>query len=242
MKEEKQKKQSNAINKLTYHNYLWYMIIFSILGLIIEAIFSAIVSGKLERVNGPILGPLCVIYGLAAVIIIALLNKYKEHKIKLFVYGALLGATTEYIISFILEAIFGVKFWQRSWSAFNINGRICLEYSIIWGILALLTIAVLKKYIDKIINKIQGKTRKILDIILTIILVLYIAITIWGITVYTIRAKETLNGKNYISNNNAIEKFQNMAFSNEIMSKLFPNMSILANTQNEILVKDIFNK
>ena len=47
-----------------------------------------------------------------------------------------------------------------------------------------------------------------------------------GITVYKIRMKEEMEGKNYISNNTAIEIFQNKAFSNENIEKIFPNLKI----------------
>lgn len=226
MKKEKVKviNQDDKSNKSIFHNYLWYIIIFSLIGLIIEAIFGLIIAEKIGYKKGLILGPLCPIYGFGVAIIIAFLNKYKGHKIKLFLYGAILGATIEYIINFILEAIFGASFWNYSWAKLNLNSRICLQSFIIGGILAVLIINFALKYIDKLVNKIQGKPRKIVDTIITILLIIDIIITIWAIAVYTIRAKDTLNGKNYISNNNIIEKFQNTAFSNNTMSKIFPSL------------------
>lgn len=228
--------------KNKFHSYLWYLVIFSIMGLLIETLFCFITTGNIESRKGLILGPLCPVYGCGAVILILFLDKYKGHKFKLFIYGTLLGAIVEYLISFILEAIYGVRFWDYSWTKFNLNGRICLSYSLFWGILAILLIDVIKKWIDKLINKIQGKFRKVIDIILTIILVIDVVITVWGVAVYEIRAKETLSGQNYTSNNNIIEKFQNTVFSNKNMGKIFPNLCILDNNGNQILIRDIFNK
>ena len=229
-------------SKLTFHNYLWYLIIFSILGLIIETIFCFITTGNLESRKGLILGPLCPIYGVGAVTIIALLNRYKKHKIKLFIYGTILGGVLEYIISFILESIYGARFWDYSWLEFNLNGRICLRYSVYWGILTLLVINVLKKYIDKLINKIKGKPKLIVDIIVTLILVIDILFTVWGTSVYRKRAKDIMDGKNYITNNTPIQKFENTVFSNEIMSSIFPNLQIVDNEGNLIYITSIFNK
>lgn len=229
-------------SKLTFHNYLWYLIIFSILGLIVETIFCFITTGNLESRKGLILGPLCPIYGVGAVIIIFLLNRYKGHKLKLFIYGTILGGVLEYVISFILESIYGARFWDYSWLEFNLNGRICLRYSVYWGILTLLVINVFKKYIDKLINKIKGKPRLIVDIIVSIALVLDVIFTVWGISVYRTRAKETLNGKNYITNNTAIQRFENTVFSNEIMSSIFPNLQIVDNEGNLIYITSIYNK
>ena len=229
-------------SKITFHNYLWYLIIFSILGLIIETIFCFITTGNLESRKGLILGPLCPIYGVGAVIIIFLLNRYKGHKLKLFIYGTILGGVLEYVISFILESIYGARFWDYSWLRFNLNGRICLRYSVYWGILTLLVINVFKKYIDKLINKIKGKPRLIVDIIVSIALVLDVIFTVWGISVYRTRAKETLDGKNYITNNTAIQRFENTVFSNEIMSSIFPNLQIVDNEGNLIYITSIYDK
>lgn len=229
-------------SKITFHNYLWYLIIFSILGLIVETIFCYITTGNLESRKGLILGPLCPIYGVGAVIIIFLLNKYKGHKLKLFIYGTILGGVLEYAISYIIESIYGARFWDYSWLELNLNGRICLRYSIFWGILTLLVINVFKKYIDKLMNKIKGKPRLVVDIIVTIALVIDIVFTVWGISVYRTRAKETLEGKNYITNNTAIQKFENTVFSNEIMSSIFPNLQIVDNEGNLIYITSIYNK
>ena len=43
--------------------------------------------------------------------------------------------------------------------------------------------------------------------------------TIWSAKTYATRAKETLAGQNYISNNTNIEIFQNTVFTNERMEK-----------------------
>ena len=224
------------------HNYLWYLIIFSIIGLIVETLFCFITTGHWESRKGLILGPLCPIYGVGAVVIIAILGRYKEHKLKLFVYGTILGGILEYIISFILESIYGVRFWDYSWLSWNLNGRICLRYSAYWGILTLIVINVLKKYIDKIVNEIKGKPRIVVDIIITIALIIDIIFTIWGISVYKRRAKETLEGKNYITNNTYIQKFENTVFSNKIMSAIFPNIQIVDNEGKLILITSINNK
>lgn len=252
MKKEKQKKEivkeesnikkeekrvDNQENK--YHKYLSYFTIFSIIGLLLEVI-SCFVIGKIFKKDfGLILGPLCLIYGLGANIVIILLDRFKENKFKLFILGAILCTAIEYLISFILESIFGAKFGDCAWARFNINGRVCLEHAILWGILTVITVVIFKKYIDLLINKIKGKSRIAIDIILTVLILITIILAVWGAGTYSVRAKEVLNGKNYISNNNIIEKFQNTVFSNEIMEKIFSNMQIIDNEGNWILIKNI---
>ena len=100
----------------------------------------------------------------------------------------------------------------------------------------------IKKHTDKIINKFKGKPAKIIDIILIVILIIEILFTIWGFIVYSRNAKETLNGRNYISNNNIVEKFENKVFTDERMGKLFTNMRITTEAGILVYVTSIFGE
>lgn len=240
-KENKEKNKEENINKREnkFHKYLWYLIIFSLIGLLIEIIYCLISAKISNEFPTLILGPLCVIYGIGTIITIICLNRFKGHKVKLFILGSILGIVIEYIMSFILESIFGARLWNYSSARFNVNGRICIEHAIIWGILSVVTIDILKKYVDIFINKMQGKIRIVVDIIATIIIVITIMLTTWGIITYVVRAKDVMNGKNYTSNNNIIEKFQNEVFSNQIMEKIFSEIEIMNNEGNMIKIKNI---
>ena len=246
-KKENKRSKENKENKThsviwtKYHQYLWYFLIFSLIGLALEAI-SAFVETKIFNKEMELtLGPLCFIYGLGAIITIICLQSFKGKKFKLFILGTILGATIQYAMSFILEAIFGAKLWDCGWSKFSINGRTCIELALVFGIITVILINIVQKYIDKLINKVNGKTRIIVDIIVSTIITFTLMLTIWGVITYTIRAKEVMNGKNYTSNNNIIEKFQNTVFANEIMEKILPRIKIVDNAGNLVLIKNINN-
>lgn len=224
--------KQNQEGESKFHTYLWYFIIFSLIGLAVEGI-AYLILNQTEGARGLLLGSLCFIYGIAAIVLIPVLSKYRSKKVKLFLMSILLVSLVQYVISFMLEGINGAKFWDYTTQMYNLNGRICLMYSIILGIITTIVI-LLKQYIDKLINKLQGKTRKIVDIIVTILVIIEILFTVWGLVVYSRNAKDALSGKNYISNNNAIEKFENEVFTNELMGKLFPNLRIL--DDNGILI------
>lgn len=223
------------------HQVVWYMLIFSIIGLIIETIYGYVTTGILESRKGLILGPFCPIYGLGAVIIILMLNKYSGHKVKLFIYGGILGSFIEYLLSFILEAMYGSRFWSYA-NFMNLNGRICLLYTVFWGILSILLVDVVKKYIDKGINRIKGKARKIIDIILIVFFVIDIVLTIWGISVYKARAKDIYYDVKIFEEKNIFEKAGDAIFTDEIMSAIFPNLRLIDENGNEIWIRDIINK
>ena len=58
-----------------FHQFIWYMLIFSIIGLIMETIYCYVTTGVLESRKGLILGPVCPIYGVGAVVILFSLKK-----------------------------------------------------------------------------------------------------------------------------------------------------------------------
>ncbi len=160
----------NNKQKISLKQIIWYLIIFSIIGLIIETIFCYVTTGILESRKGLIWGPFCPVYGVGATILIILLDKYQNSIIKLFLAGSILGNIIEYALSYILEAMYGMRFWDYSYLDWNLNGRICVKYSIFWGILAIILIKLIKPAIDKIINQIpNSKEINITIIILAVI-------------------------------------------------------------------------
>lgn len=226
------------MKKEILHKIIWYILIFSILGLIIETIYGYATTGILESRKGLILGPFCPIYGVGAAIILVLLGNFKGHKLKIFVYGTILGSFIEYVLSFILEGIYGSRFWSYS-NFMNINGRICLLYSTFWGVLSVVLIEFVKKYIDKIINRLNGKWRTIIDIAIIVFLLIDILLTIWGINVYKDRAKDVYNEVKVFEEKNILEKIGDKIFSDEIMSTIFPNLRLIGENGEEIWIKEI---
>ena len=69
----------------------------------------------------------------------------------------LVAGILEYLTSFIMEKLFNARWWDYSNEFFNINGRICLLYSIFWGILSLVLIKIINPIIDKFIDYIKKK-------------------------------------------------------------------------------------
>lgn len=223
------------MKKNVFHQIIWYIIIFSLIGLLIEFLFSFLST---ETRKGLILGPLCPIYGICATIIIFALDKFKGHKVKLFICGGVLGTFIQFLLSFSLEAVYGLRFWNYT-NPLNLNGRICLIYVILWGAISILLIDVIKKYIDKMINKLDGKKAEIIDIILTIIIILEILFTAWGIYVYKSRAKDVYNDVTIFEEKNMIEKFGDRIFTDEIMVKIFPNLRFLDSEKNEVWIRTL---
>ncbi len=131
--------------------------IYSIIGWIVETSYVSIKERKIAN-RGFLVGPYCPIYGLAAVSMIALLKGYKSEPITLFTCGTFIASTLEYLTSFSLEKIFKVRWWDYSNYKLNIDGRVCLINSLIFGLMCILLInnvnPMIADFIDNIPNNI----------------------------------------------------------------------------------------
>lgn len=231
MKTNSDKKTNEEVKN--WCKYVIYTFIFSLIGLLVELIYCSTIGEK-----GFTLGLLCPIYGICASILIRFLKKYKNNKVKTFIYGMIVLTVMEYLISFTLEVLFGIKFWD--YSEMNFIQRINLIHIPLFGVASVI-IMIIVPFIDGVLQRINKRAIFVISIILLAIIIIEMLFTIWGITVYNIRVKEQLNGKNYITNNTWIEQFQNKVFSNKNMQKLFPKMKIVNNDGNTVLIKDIIN-
>ena len=131
---------------------LVYFIVYSVIGFLMETFYAIATEGILESRKSFIYGPFCIVYGLAAIVLIFSLNKYKTNKLKLFIYGMILGAIIEYYSSYIGEVFLHVKWWDYSNMLLNIHGRTCLFYTISWGILSIILIKFVNPNTDKFIS------------------------------------------------------------------------------------------
>ena len=246
------KKEPLKIQGFTITTLLAYFIIYSIIGFIIETIFGILTEGVLESRKSFIIGPFCSIYGLGAVIMILALQKFKKNNYTLFFGGFLVGLIIEYVVSLIGEAIFHVVWWDYSDMAFNINGRICVAFSMFWGILAIYLITHFNPKVDKFLEKFSYKQLKKAVIIIMIFLMIDMVITGIGLKVFFVRLvsenKVQLNiEEKYIDK--YIEQYKNMPmkslvdkiFSNKEMLKTFPNLKITNKDGNVVLIRDILS-
>lgn len=231
--------------KVTIHHLFWYFFIFSILGLIIETAYCFFNTGVLESRKGFIWGPFCPVYGVCGAFLIYCLEKlnYKGF-IKLFIAGFIFGSVAEYILSYGLEAIYGNRFWNYEYLQYNLNGRISLIFSIYWGILAILLAKFIKPLIDKIVDKMRPQRRNIIELGIFIFLVIDGLVTVWGIQTYQNRVVYnkvyTPNSKNILSE--VREKIEREYFSNERMSKIFPNLRIKNEYGEEVWIKTLIDE
>lgn len=157
------------------HLFLIFLF-YSFAGYIMEVISCSLESKKLVN-RGFLLGPICPIYGVGAILIWYLLRHYENDAVVVFIFGMLLTSLVEYITSYVLEVLFHNKWWDYSHRWDSINGRVCLGNSIMFGIAALVVIYFAQPGIETFL----GWFSPLLEIIIgTILLLLFIADCIYS--------------------------------------------------------------
>ena len=151
--------------------YFLLFIIYSMLGWCMEVTWGLIEHKKFIN-RGFLIGPYCPIYGYGAILITFLLKKYVDDAFTLFIMAILVCGILEYATSYFMEKIFKASWWDYSKTKFNINGRICLETIIPFGLLGLLIMYVTNPFF---IEKLGQLPEIWLNILFWLLLVLFIA-------------------------------------------------------------------
>ena len=164
----------------TVFTLYYYFIIYSFMGWCLETVYATI--NKKEFVNrGFLHGPFCPIYGFGTLSIIILLKPIETNYIFLFLGSIFLTSIIEYITGYILETAFNSTWWDYSDEPYNLQGRICLKFSVIWGFVSIFILKIIHPYIVYMVNLIPASP----GIILFYISILYFSID-FIITVVTI--------------------------------------------------------
>lgn len=123
-----------SINLEQITKYILLFFFYSIVGWMVESLYCSIGEKKLIN-RGFLTGPLCPIYGSGALIMIVFLyNPFREQPLYIFLLGMFLCDILEYATSYIMEKLFGARWWDYTYEFMNIKGRICLKHSMYWGV------------------------------------------------------------------------------------------------------------
>jgi uncharacterized membrane protein len=110
-------------------------LIYSFVGWVSEVLYvAAFVEHKFVN-RGFLHGPICPIYGTGGIIILFLPVHIKQTGISLFISSMFFCTLLEYISSWIMEKLFQAKWWDYSQMHFNLNGRVCLLNSLLFGLM-----------------------------------------------------------------------------------------------------------
>ena len=156
--------------------YFLMFIFYSFLGWIMEVIFTRITEGKWVN-RGFLIGPICPIYGVGLLLITNLLDGYTKKPLVLFILAIFICMVLEYFTSYIMEKLFNARWWDYSDMKYNINGRICLETTIPFGLGGLFIMYVIYPLSFKVLDMFSYNTLVILAFILLILFLVDVIIS-----------------------------------------------------------------
>ena len=155
----------------TLPSYILLFFTFATMGWLFEVLLQFLVSGHFVN-KGALHGWWLPIYGWGGIGSILLSKKIYNHPVFCFIIAMIMATIMEYGTSIYLEITQGVQYWDYSQFLFNIQGRICLEAAITFGIACLLAIYIIGPKLNSIFQNLPKKVQTILPVCLIILFLL----------------------------------------------------------------------
>lgn len=140
-------------------------IIYSVLGWFVESTYMSFCNHRLTN-RGFAKGPFCPIYGFGAVIGYLVLNPLSGHYVTLYLTGAFLATTFEYLVGIMMQKLLGEVWWDYTEKPMNYKGIICLESTIAWGFYAIIITMFLHERVLHLIDAMDMAYGRILCIVI----------------------------------------------------------------------------
>jgi len=117
----------------------WAFVVGSVGGVLLELVWKRLLEGPgiADPRSGLLYLPFNPLYGFATVIGAFVLAPLAASPLGVFFAALAIFTLVEWVASLTMERVFGVVFWVYSDKRFNLGGRVCLEYTVIWGALGL---------------------------------------------------------------------------------------------------------
>lgn len=153
--------------------FLWFLL-YSFIGWVYETILCSVKQRRFIN-RGFLNGPYCPIYGVGAVVNLLALGRFTNPAL-LFIAGAVMDCTLEYITSWGMEKLFHARWWDYSKKFLNINGRVCLLGAVAFGSFSVVLVLFMHPFF---VQKLSFITPNARDIMFWALLCLFVADNIY---------------------------------------------------------------
>ena len=114
-------------------------LVYSFLGWVGETVVATI-KGRQFTNRGMASGPFCFVYGTAGVLLAVGLADLRTNWLALFAGSFLIATVVEWVTAKFLERVHHRRWWDYSGKKFNLDGYVCLQYSVLWGVLGAVSV------------------------------------------------------------------------------------------------------
>lgn len=150
------------------NSYILFFFTFSFMGWLWEVGLHFVQTGDFVK-RGVLYGPWLPIYGSGGVLVLILLRKVFKNPIVTFCLTMILSSLMEYSTSWFLEMKNGVRWWDYSGYFMNLNGRICLEGAVVFGIGGCLIVYIVAPGLDMLYKKIKLNIKIVICIVFIVL-------------------------------------------------------------------------
>lgn len=207
--------------QIKYSDMFWLFMIGSLLGVILEGFWCLFKYGHWETHVVSVWGPFCIIYGIGAVGFYLGTVWLRQRTLPVqFLLFSLIGGIVEYVCSWVLEHGLHMEAWNYSRHFLNIEGRISLKMTLVWGLLGIVFSRFLFDAVNKLFEKMRGKAWRIACGCLTVFMVINLTLT--GMCL--VRWSDRHEG---IPPANQIERFLDKTYGDDRMEKRFCEWSFI---------------
>lgn len=201
----------------TFFQYVWIFIAGCYGGFLVETLWCLIKNGYIESRKSLVLGHLSVAYGMGAVLLTLILVRFQRAKLwKIFMIAFVSGTVTEYICSLGQEICFGTVAWDYSHLPLNINGRVCLLYSLFWGVLGVVWVKAVIPLMRKIFDRVHLPFEKV-------IIWAFIAFFVFDCALSASAALRMNERAQRIAASNKVEQFLDTYYPDDKMNQIYAN-------------------
>lgn len=158
------------------HKWLAIWLI-SFLAWVMETVYCSALAGQLVD-RGLLLLPFCPIYGLTIGVIDWLIGTPLEGGIMIskiqpsakrfilyFILAILIPTIAEFLTGLFFDGLLGVRLWYYEEQPFNLMGYVCLQVSLLWGVMLTAFMLVVYPFVRKIVSLVPRKTANIIAVV-----------------------------------------------------------------------------
>lgn len=162
-----------------FYTPLFFMLSFT--GWLWEALIYFIQEGQFIN-RGVLFGPWLPVYGCGGIALTMLLRGWGQKPVRVFFLSMLICSVLEYLVSWCLERVWGIRWWDYSNDFLNISGRICLWGSLMFGLGGWLLVCYIVPYLRFIYRKLWkiDKARTILELVCLGLILVFVADAAWA--------------------------------------------------------------
>lgn len=131
-------------------NMLMFFLIYGFAGFLLETVFRSIVEREMFISRGFLTNMFCPLYGISGIVIVQIFTfseiTFNSRLASLIIatVGSIIAVTfLEYATGRILDRVFHQKLWDYSHLPFNLHSYICLDFSLMWGIVAIILASII---------------------------------------------------------------------------------------------------